>query len=89
MYNLFIQITGNRTSDLAIAQQDTTAHYFDKLLIAVCSISMLLNLFFIFLNLTQRIGAWYEAQTGQFLQYGQLGLLLDLKTIKLFVIQEI
>ena len=77
MYNLFIQITGNRTSDLAIAQQDTTAHYFDKLLIVVCSISMLLNLFFIFLNLTQRIGAWYEAQTGQFLQYGQMGLLLD------------
>ena len=56
------------------------------LLFGVCSLSMMLNLFFIFLNVTQRIGAWYEAQTGKDLQYGSRTLYLVSATCQSLIV---
>ena len=56
------------------------------LLFGVCALSMMLNLFFIFLNVTQRIGAWYEAQTGKDLQYGSRTLYLVSATCQSLIV---
>ena len=61
-------------------------YYYDMLLFGVCALSMMLNLFFIFLNVTQRIGAWYEAQTGKDLQYGSRTLYLVSATCQSLIV---
>ena len=61
-------------------------YYYDMLLFGICALSMMLNLFFIFLNVTQRIGAWYEAQTGKDLQYGSRTLYLVSATCQSLIV---
>lgn len=85
-YNLLIQIAGSEASSFAVSSEDIDKYYYDMLLFGVCSLSMMLNLFYIFLNVTQRIGAWYEAQTGKDLQYGSRTLYLVSATCQSLIV---